>query len=374
MAPRKRLARHRDLPPNLYSQTKGGATYFRYRHPETRKEHGVGKDKAKAIQAAKILNARLSSGPLEVEKIVALVEGKADTLGSFVETFLSDILPTIKHKDGSPLSEKSLVEFRRMYRTINDRLGYLALPDVTRKKVAEFLDSFPHTASNRYRTRLSVLFTHAIAKGLMNDNPVAATIAKPEEVKRRRLTLEAFKAIRANGEKWLQNAMDLSLHTLLRREDVVAVKFADIDGNRLFVVHQKTKRHEAAKIEIELLPAVLRIIERCRDDILSPYIIHRKPIRKRKRAEGDHWTRINVGMVSRAFEEARDSLEEFEAMPKEERPTFHEIRALGRKLYADQGIDVKALGGWSDEKMPEKYLEGHDRWIKAVAGLEIVGT
>lgn len=373
MAPRKRLAKHRDLPPNLYAQVKGGKTYYRYRHPETRREHGVGTDKTEAVKAARLLNARLMAASKTAEDIIARVEGKRDTLGEFIDTFLADILPTIRHKDGTPLSEKSLVEFRRMYGVIKAELGHLPMQEVTRKRVAAFLDGFPNVASNRYRTRLMVLFTHAIAKGLVDENPAEATIAKHEQVQRRRLTLEWYSKIHEKAEKWLQNAMDLSLQTLLRREDVVAVKWEDIRDGRLYVVHQKTRRHESAKVRILLGKPALDVLSRCRDDIASPFIIHRKPARMRKREKGDHWTRINPEMVSRAFQEARDATGLFDDMPPEQRPSFHEVRALGRKLYEDAGIDVKALGGWSDDKMPAKYLEGHARWIDAVAGVEIVG-
>ena len=48
---------------------------------------------------------------------------------------------------------------------------------------------------------------------------------------RARLTTDAYTAIRAHAPAWLQRAMDLSLLTLLRREDVASLRFADVrDG------------------------------------------------------------------------------------------------------------------------------------------------
>ncbi|MCI8210640.1 hypothetical protein AUC61_13960 [Pseudomonas sp. S25] len=46
-----------------------------------------------------------------------------------------------------------------------------------------------------------------------------------------------------------------------------------------------------------------------------------------------------------------------------ERPTFHEIRALGAWLYEQQKFPqeyIQALLGHADEKMTRHYQEGHD--------------
>ena len=48
-------------------------------------------------------------------------------------------------------------------------------------------------------------------------------------------------------------------------------------------------------------------------------------------------------------------------MPALERPTFHEIRSLGGRLYEEQGYKkkyIQALMTHSDEKMTEVYLSG----------------
>lgn len=58
MVPRKRSPANRDLPPNLYANGNG----YKYRRPDNRKEAWMGVDKAKAIAAAKKLNALLVKG------------------------------------------------------------------------------------------------------------------------------------------------------------------------------------------------------------------------------------------------------------------------------------------------------------------------
>ena len=67
-------------------------------------------------------------------------------------------------------------------------------------------------------------------------------------------------------------------------------------------------------------------------------------------------------MVTRAFAEARDSLPDLAAMEPERRPTFHEIRALGGRMYEESGwtrSEIQALMGHADEEMTEHYLQGH---------------
>ncbi|WP_133144363.1 tyrosine-type recombinase/integrase [Pseudomonas fragi] len=49
-------------------------------------------------------------------------------------------------------------------------------------------------------------------------------------------------------------------------------------------------------------------------------------------------------------------------MPANERPTFHEIRALGAWLYEQQGFaqdDIQGLMGHADVKMTAHYHSGH---------------
>jgi integrase len=98
------------------------------------------------------------------------------------------------------------------------------------------------------------------------------------------------------------------------------------------------------------------------DDIASPFLIHRRPDRMQRRwTEGKlHWSYVNPGYVSKEFAEARDQVERFATMPSRERPTFHEIRGLGSRLYRERGMAtaaIQALMTHSDPKTTQIYLE-----------------
>ncbi|MPZ46814.1 MAG: hypothetical protein GEV05_26210 [Betaproteobacteria bacterium] len=46
-------------------------------------------------------------------------------------------------------------------------------------------------------------------------------------------------------------------------------------------------------------------------------------------------------------------------------PTFHEIRALGARLYKNRGINPQTLLGHTDPNQTLLYLEGHAKpWIE----------
>lgn len=120
MPPRPRNRKNRSLPPNLYTQTKGGVTYYTYRHPVTSKQHGMGKDKREAIRAANILNARLLSEP-NAEALVAKVEAPKTDYLDYVEHFLDEVLLARP----KPLSDRTLGEYRR-YLELSAALAGLA--------------------------------------------------------------------------------------------------------------------------------------------------------------------------------------------------------------------------------------------------------
>ncbi|WP_414703761.1 tyrosine-type recombinase/integrase [Pseudomonas sp. TCU-HL1] len=98
---------------------------------------------------------------------------------------------------------------------------------------------------------------------------------------------------------------------------------------------------------------------------MCPYLIHYSP-KARKREQLDakrHWNAVTEDYLTKAFTKARNESKAYETMPKAERPTFHEIRALGAWLYEQQGYPqeyIQALMGHADVKMTEHYQAGHE--------------
>jgi len=363
------MARHRKkanktLPPNLYEGVNG---HYKYRRPDTGKWHSFGKDRPKAVAAAQQLNSMLMPGRDLVEKIM----NNSTIFNDFLDQFESRLLPE------RGLAEETLKYYQKKLSHIRKHLGEKPVDEISVKEIAEFLDQFPPKTSNKYCTFLSLIFKYAVAQGHCVDNPAEKTMSRKTQKNRRRLTLEGYYAIHEQAPQWLKNAMDLGLQTLQRREDIVKLKLSDIKQGFLYVVQHKTKKHgESAYLKIRIDSPLRTVIERCRDGMLSPYLIHRKPDRfseqTRNAKSKKHYTQITPDYLTKSFSDIRDNLDMFKKMPAEERPTFHEIRALGIKLYEEQGRDAQFLAGHKNRAMTEKYKEGHEiKWTEVNAGLEL---
>jgi len=351
MPPQRRNRANTDLPKNLYSTGNG---YFAYEHPVTGKRHGMGKDRQAAIEAAIELNDHFSGGSALVDRIVSQ------------NTRLTDFIPKYKgilthERKQSP---KTLKETEYRLNNIDTQLGSYYLSQIDVLRCAAFLDQFPPRQSNAYRALLTDLYKWAGAKGLTVDNPATRTIPKKSQVIRKRWDMDGFKAAREEAPAYIQNAMNLALHTLLRREDLVKLKFRDYKDGHLRVATRKTGAH----IDIVAGPELDAVIKSCRNDAFSHWMVH-YPLKFRKGYEGKALT---PEALTRGVQKARDDSGYYKDMGAGERPTLHEIRSLGAKLYEEQGINPQALLGHKDAAMTRVYLDRYEvEWIEATAGLKV---
>jgi len=128
----------------------------------------------------------------------------------------------------------------------------------------------------------------------------------------------------------------------------------------------KTQGYEnPIHLRITMGLALREVVSECvRSPIASPYLIHYKPRARRQEqiASKDHWTSVTPNYLTKEFSKAHDLAKAYESVPSGERPTFHEIRALGAWLYEQQKFPqdyIQALMGHSDVKMTKHYQEGH---------------
>lgn len=107
-----------------------------------------------------------------------------------------------------------------------------------------------------------------------------------------------------------------------------------------------------------------RIIDDSRDNVASPYVVHRIPERQVKQSkEVSHPTQVAPDYLSRSFSSLRDSLGLCNHLKMDERPTFHEIRALAAHLFDKQGIDPQGRMAHSDSKSTKIYTQNHIDWV-----------
>ncbi len=345
-------------PDNLYPN-RGG---FKYRHPTTRRETWMGLDRAKAFAAAKKLNALLVPSGSLVDRVVGAQETVADALA----VFRKDDVPGRKWKP------KTAEVYESVIRRIELGLGTTALATLTVKDCATFIRNVTDSprARQQFRLVLGWILACAVEEGWMDTNPAMQTRKFTHERQRDRLTIDAYNAIWAQSPTWLQHAMDLSLLTLLRREDVTRVRFADVRDGSLWIVPTKTEGTSNVRLQIAVTEPLGALLARCRDAVLSPYVIHRLPDKARPshmRAKGrDHHTQVLPEQLTREFADARDRA----GIVSENPPTFHEIRSLGGAMLKDAGWtleQVQALMGHATGAMTKVYLEGHDAPWQAVS-------
>lgn len=361
MSPRPRNAQNRGLPVNLYCS----AGLFRYRDASG-KYHPMGTDKRAAIAAAKELNA------MRVVKVdlVARVLGGRRTLGDFIATYQTDILPPRK------LAKATLDLYEIRLRQAKRELGSdRPIDSITLSMISDVLDALTARVSNQLRAVLVDVFAHAVAKGLCPDNPAALTIPRIEEVARKRHTLEGLMAIRAVSEDWLKNAIDLALVTAQRRGDILAMRFKDVEDGYLHVIQHKTKKaSDAGYLRICVTPQRKAVIDRCRDNIPSPFMIHRKPERtSQEQQKGkEHWTKVEDDYLTRAFKEARDLANPYPNLTEAQQPGFHQIRALAIHLMKAAGKDAQKLAGHAQAKMTKNYEAGHEEIVWTTVDDEVI--
>lgn len=350
-------------PDNLYPNRDG----FKYRNPKTGKEVWLGRDRAKAFAAAKQANALLAPSSDLIGRIVTPRETVADA----IRVFRQDDMPTRGWK------ESTAAEYDIVVRRIEKDIGDRELSTFTVKDAAEYIrQANGARGRNTRRLVLSWIFAGALQEGWMEFNPAEQTRKFEFRRQRERLTWEAYQEIWKAAPAWLRNAMDLSMLTLLRREDVAAARFADMRDGYLWIVPAKTDESTLVKLQIKVTPALSDLIARCRDAVLSPYIVHRLPEKARpsnKRAKGrDHHTQVMEDQITREFKRVRDGV----GITGAHAPTFHEIRSLGgARLRTECGWteqQVQELMGHASPTMTQTYLEGHDMpWQEVTPGLSL---
>lgn len=364
MSPRPRNRKNAGLPPNLYFDPRRNS--YTYKRPDTGKKTGMGHDRDAAVKAARTLNNLLAEKTDLVRKVI----GGTPTIEEFLRTYFEEILPPRE------LAKATLDLYQVRRRQIESAFPNRDIDSLVLREISELLDGLTPRASNQLRALLIDIFQQAAAKGYVQDNPAMLTIPKIEKKARKRHTLEGLMQIRTASPAWLQNAIDIALITTQRRDDILAMKFDDVRDGYLYVVQKKTKRSsDAGYLRMKVTAQLQGIINRCRDNVPSPFLIHRRPDRldDNQRKHKTHWTRIEGRYLTRAFQDARAKANPYPHLQPAEQPGFHEIRALAQHLYKKSGKDPQKLAGHSKASTTKNYLADHEEiiWTDVVPDLQI---
>lgn len=101
------------------------------------------------------------------------------------------------------------------------------------------------------------------------------------------------------------------------------------------------------------------VIKRCRDKVLSNYLIHQN----RHHSSAVPGDPITQNSLTRVFMKVRD-LADIKFSTDATPPSFHEQRSLAERLYSAHGIDTQTLLGHKTAAMTEKYHDDRGAsWI-----------
>ncbi len=361
MAPRKRSDRRRDFPDNTYES--GG--YYRWRHPVTRREYGLGSDRTKAFKEARRANLHLAMEH-PTPSLVDRITGKSDTWQDWIDQY------------GKILAKRGLApKTMRTYKSLLGRAGRL-VPDgspfkaVTTRVIAQAITSMEDEGKARtaqqFRGFLKDMFNSAIAEGLAEDNPAIVTRKISVEVKRARLTFEVFQQLYDREQAvWAKNAYALALVSAQPRECIggkTGAQFTDIRDGKWWNRRGKTGAMISIPLSIRLDcfgMSLADVVKQCRTTgVLSRYLVHHMQGYGKDRPVGGP---VRIDTISNRFAETIAALGI--DWGDKEPPTFHEIRSLSERLYSAQGnVNTQDLLG---HKRPSTTALYHDsrgaEWI-----------
>ncbi|ATA23496.1 recombinase [Brenneria goodwinii] len=390
MAARPRKRENRALPDHLYFDKSTGIYRFTL---ITGKKKSIGKDRAIAIAIAREYNYQMRPElNVSVETLLRDSGGRVGESLPFSNHV--DKIMTRAIADEKP-SSNTLADWNNDAARVKAFFSDIASCDIELEHVNAYIQHYHANASanvqNRKVSFLKKLFSYAVDESLMFDNSAARKkMRRIEGKKRRRLSIENFQKIRAAADPWLRTAMDLSLQTTQARLEVSRIRYSikspregicgcvwsDEPENgtygTLYIHRQKVHKKEASHIAIPIGNELKRIIDDSRDNVASPYVVHRLPEKNSNPISKDvnHPTQVSPNYLSRAFSDLRDRLGVAAEYPPAERPTFHEIRALAAFMFERQGIDPQARMAHSDAKSTRIYTQNHLDWV-AVPHAEI---
>lgn len=365
---RTRQAKNRDLERYVKRDSRG---YISYKHPLMDKPQTFGRNEAAANEVARIVNARLSS---QAEVIRRILEPTEATFKQVVERFKTERAPSM---NWSPTYYR---ENMNRLATMVCAIGDEPFEDLDVLEINQLIDgNFSGDGRRLARNVLIHLYRFAIGKGLRKGSNVAEQvleIPKAERVRLRIANYAEFEAIRACAPPFVQNAMDISLITLQARKELCSMLLKDIDGDTLRVIRQKTaKKTDKAYIEIEIGDELRKVLHRCRVDAMrygSPFVLNYASRAKSKNKR--HRTQVLPRMLSGAFTDAVNACGLYDDLDLEQRPTLHEVRSLGGRLYEAMGVPpefIQNLYGHAKPSMTNHYLEGDQIvWTKAAANMD----
>lgn len=379
MSPRRRTPQKQHFPLGLYSKKLRGKARYYYKYPNG-KEIYFPED----ICAAEAIDAAIAYNRVNRNHAINLLDRQDE-----FDKPLRDWLPVARKiyiEDYQP-KESALGRFDREYKRLLEHYGDTKTKSITLETVNTYLNQFfSDKSNNEYNRGVSFLkrvFGILHDQSAMDINPALHKRSKrKDKPQRQRLTAPDYlKMLSITYEQpenylFLNIAMRLAVQTTQAVNEITDMKYDDVEWYDEPIMHndltvfgyiqvhrKKTEDQDASRIKIPITNALKSIIEDSKDDTASPYIVHRATQSSVVSKGCTHSTQLTNQYLSKQFSKLRDYAGIGSHLTTEQKPTFHELRALACKLFDEQGHNPQKRMAHSDPESTKIYLAGHVKWV-----------
>ncbi|WP_434361025.1 phage integrase Arm DNA-binding domain-containing protein [Parasalinivibrio latis] len=355
---------------NLYEKLdkRSGQVYYQYRDPRSGKFHGLGSDRKRALSVAVELNDKISQQLLEhYQHILDENPVKRREKGVSTAAWCDKYMQYQKYRYGQgELSIHTLNSRAIDIEVLRARCGHIGVRELDTKTLATIYDEYiladKRSAAQRLKQTWGNLFKEAQHCGEVDVgyNPAQALRSVRIDIRRARLSEEDWNAVLSEADRlpspFLKHAMKLALTTGLRRSDIRGLMFKDVSDHTLYVTLDKSRGRSKLAFSLDLVNPLLNeplgdIIAACRQTgTLSQYLVHQTPTLNFRRPG----QQVSPTAITNGFAKIRDRLGRiWDGNP----PSFHEIRSLAERTYAEIGLNTQLLLG---HKTPFTTSRYHD--------------
>lgn len=264
------------------------------------------------------------------------------TIGALIDLYRKEELPKASARTR---------EDREAHLILLDRVfGRMEADSLEPHHIATFLRKHSHpVAANRQISTLSQALSCAYERGLITRIPTRGVRRNPEKGRHRRVTEAEYRKVYALAPPVIQVAMELAVVTGMRRGDLLALSWSQVDDDQgIFVEPAKTKDTAPTAILLEWTPRLRAAMDRAKS--IRPKV---RGLTVLCRRDGSPYTADGFSaMWQRVMRKAvRGGIERF---------TFHDLRAKCATDAAAQGLDSKSLLGHQTERQHQTYLRSRE--------------
>lgn len=242
-------------------------------------------------------------------------------------------------------------ETRRYYQTRSKNIigvfGQCAVESLSVYDIQQYIDAHPHKTSCRGEIKVfNMVLAFGQRRGWVKVNPCLGVQKPREQVRKRRVTVAEFYAVRSLADPPLAAIMDLAALTAMRQRDIVLLQRQHLTEHGIAYRSSKTHRAMLIRWTPELRRAVEQLLS-LQGEVSSMFVVSDE----RGRA-------YSSNQLSKQFSRLMD-----DAMARgvlTDRFVFHDLKAFAVTEAKAQGLDAQALAGHSDARTTKRYLRDRD--------------